>query len=125
MAKMIQHVRDYIKAVMQYGPKFYKIETQCVDMDHLFDGIKSLPGGKNDHKERERIATLVYGKKAYEYFLQEDENEIGFAPTCEYLGCNLYTIRKKLLGMTKEQAAVYYRLFLRGEAKVKYDRRKK
>jgi hypothetical protein len=106
LAKLILHIRDYVKAVMIYGKDFHNLPANS--REHL-----SLNKSQGDRQ----VATLSHGRRAYKYLFQEQGNDFGLLPTCNELGFNGRTFRSVLINMTKADAKKAWAKFLRGEKK--------
>jgi hypothetical protein len=94
MAKTLEHIVDYIRAVSRYGSKFYDIK-----------GARSISSKVGHSKNQEINQTLFNGRGAREHIFSEDgDSALSFMPTCEILGINAQVIRNTLAKMTQEQA---------------------
>jgi hypothetical protein len=118
IATVMRSIADYIKAVKDFGPRFF---TMPIKANSRFDEGREISQAKTLRDRKvERIKALAYGKIAHQYLFLDDGNEVGFLPTCKALGFNAMTFRAKLKGLTKKEAAKLYTHFLRGSAKVNH-----
>lgn len=116
LAKVLVHVKDYIQAIRHFGEDFMAIP---LNMKHPFSGgmiQQAFYAGTSKAIDKTRI--LYNGKLAYIYLFSEDNgNHIGFMPVCETLGFNARIFKRRLHGMTKEQADKIYTHCFIGEKK--------
>ena len=112
IAKLLQHISDYVKAVQKYGKDFYRLTA---DEEHYQGNAKH-----GDWRAQAKNMTLVNGRTARRFLFPGDDADDEAKALCETLGFNIAVIRHKLQGMNQKEAKKLWPKFLRGIEKGRY-----